>query len=140
MTVTIRDMTVADHAEALQLWETTEGIGLGGADSREGIAAYLERNPGLSLVARHNERLIGTVLCGHDGRRGYLHHLAVVPRHRGQGLGRKLVAACLAKLATLGIDKCHVWVYAQNQEGQEFWRRLGWRERDDLRIMSKETQ
>lgn len=140
MIVAIREMTIADYEDARRLWETTEGIGLSGADSPEGIATYLERNPGLSLVAQHAGSMIGTVLCGHDGRRGYLHHLAVVPEYRGQGLGGRLVGTCLAKLAALGIDKCHVWVYARNQAGQEFWQRIGWRERDDLRIMSKETR
>lgn len=139
MTVTISPMTPADYAEARSLWEATPGIGLSEADSREGVVAFLERNPGLSLVAREDGRLVGTVLCGHDGRRGYLHHLAVAPPHQGQGLGRELVARCLAGLAAAGIQKCHAWVYAANREGQGFWQKIGWHRRTDLQVISRET-
>jgi putative acetyltransferase len=140
MTMQILAMTAADYAEARSIWEATEGIGLSDADSREGVLAFLERNPGLSLVAKQDGRIIGTVLCGHDGRRGYLHHLAVAPEYRGQGLGRRLVDTCLARLAAAGIQKCHAWVYTENRDGQGFWRKIGWHERHDLRIITRETK
>ena len=104
----IREMTSEDYDAVYALWQATEGLGLSDADSREAIARYLERNPGLSFIAVENEELLGTVLCGHDGRRGYLHHLAVARSHRGQGLGRRLAQRALAahKLY-ISITKCY---------------------------------
>ncbi len=82
--------------------------------------------------------MIGAVLCGHDGRRGYLHHLAVHSTWRGRGVGRALTAACLAGLQAAGIDKCHLFVFNENHSGREYWEHEGWKERLDLLIMSKE--
>jgi putative acetyltransferase len=138
MAVEISEMTVADYDEVMALWQSTEGMGLSSADSREGIAAFLARNPGLSLVARQHGRVIAAVLCGHDGRRGYLHHLAVARHARGQGLGRKLVDAGLAKLEAAGIQKCHIFLHIDNEKGEQFWRKIGWKERLDLKIMSRD--
>ena len=140
MTRVIAEMTAADYDAAFALWQQTEGIGLSAADSREGIDAYLARNPGLSLVAREDGRLVGTCLCGHDGRRGYLHHLAIVPTHRDRGLGRRLVQSCLERLAALGIDTCHAFLRADNSAGLAFWRAVGWQERMDVKLVSKETR
>ena len=134
--VEITEFTPADHEEALSLWQISEGIGLSSADSRESIERYLLRNPGLSFVARDGDRLVGAVLCGHDGRRGYLHHLAVAPEHRRQGVGRLLVDRCLAGLRSLGLEKCHLFVKADNEPALDVWRRLGWTERTDIRMMS----
>jgi putative acetyltransferase len=139
MALEIRAMVAADYDEALSLWRQSEGIGLSGADSPEAIAAFLARNPGLSLVVRLGGRLVGAVLCGHDGRRGYLHHLAVALAHRGRGLGTKLVEACLAGLAAAGIEKCHIFLRADNRNGEAFWRNIGWTDRTDLKMMSRET-
>ena len=136
----ISEMSIADYDEVVSLWQDAEGIGLhDDCDSRAGIANYLQRNPGLSFVAQENDRLIGAVLCGHDGRRGYLHHLAVAETHRAKGIGRQLVEQSLLSLAAIGITKCHVFVFADNAPGQAFWQRLGWIARTDLRIMSKNT-
>ena len=129
-------MTDSDYEEAIALWLRTEGMGLSDADSLEAIAAYLRRNPGFSLVARRERRIVGAILCGHDGRRGYLHHLAVERSERWQGLGTRLVTQCLERLAGLGIRKCHGFVRATNQPGVDVWRRLGWQERNDLTMMS----
>lgn len=136
MKINVTEMGLTDYEEALALWRETDGIGLSDADSREGIRAFLDRNPGLSLVVRNEENLIGTVLCGHDGRRGYLHHLTVAPDHRGQGIGSKLVTACLEKLESIGIQKCHIFLRSNNQDGEQFWRKVGWSERTDLKVMS----
>ena len=133
----IREMTLDDHEAALALWQRCEGIGLTGADSRAGVAAFFKRNPGLSLVAEADGALIGTALCGHDGRRGFIYHLAVEAAHRGFGLGRGLVDGCLARLHAQGIERCHIVVYADNSEGQAFWRKLGWDLCDTLVIMSR---
>ena len=130
-------MTLADVDDALELWAATEGIGLRGADSPEALPKYLARNPGLSVVAREDGRMVGAVLCGHDGRRGYLHHLGVAASHRRRGIGTALVERCLEGLRLEGITKCHLFVYHHNTEGQAFWRRIGWHARDDLLVMSR---
>ncbi len=135
-TVSYADLKMTDYAEALALWQATPGVGLSSADQPERIQAYLERNPGLSFVARAGGELIGAVLCGHDGRRGYLHHLAVRPDWRGKGVGRELMRRCLDGLAKAGIDRCHIFVYHDNEQGRRFWLRQGWKERLDLEIMA----
>lgn len=143
MTLEIRPMQAADYDEVYSFWKLTEGIGLSKADSREGITVYLERNPGLSLLAwwipdeaDGIPELAGTVLCGHDGRRGLLHHLAVKEKYRRMGIGRKLVDGCLQGLRCQGIDKCHLFVFNYNEGGREFWKTLGWFERTELVLMS----
>jgi putative acetyltransferase len=136
----IQPFTPQDTREALALWKVTPGIGISDADEPEKIAAYLERNPGLSFVARVEGRLVGAVLCGSDGRRGYLHHLAVTPEFRHQDIGTQLVDYCLEGLQTLGISKCHLFVFAGNAEGRAFWERVGWRLRTDLVILSKDIR
>lgn len=143
---TIREMKPADYDEVIQLWRSTEGVGLSKADSREAITRYLSRNPGLSQVAwvllpdpqtgQVFSRLAGAVLCGHDGRRGLLHHLAVEPSWRRQGVGRELVERCLQSLRADGIDKCHLFVFNENKVGQQFWKGCGWHERPELVLMS----
>jgi ribosomal protein S18 acetylase RimI-like enzyme len=139
MAVRLREFRLEDHEEAYALWAGTEGIGLSEADSRENIAAFLERNPGLSYVAiGESGRLVGAVLCGTDGRRGYLHHLAVVKAHRNEGIGNGLVHRSLASLRERGIAKCHIFVISDNEEGKRFWERIGWEERTSLIIMSRD--
>lgn len=137
----IRVMSMDDYDDAIGLWKATEGMGLSSADSREAIGRYLERNPGMSFVARDpSGRLLGAVLCGHDGRRGYLHHLAVRADCRGQGLGRQLVERCLEAVHAAGIDKFHLFVYQTNTTGRAFWERIGWYERPELVIMSTDVK
>jgi len=133
----IEPMAAADFEEVLRLWRNTEGVGLTDSDSPANLAAYLERNPGLSFVAREEGRIIGAVLCGHDGRRGYLHHLAVERECRRRGIGSRLVDACLERLATLGMLKCNIFLYAHNGEGRLFWESRGWVTREDLQILQK---
>jgi len=134
----IAPLTEADIVEVLALWTASEGVGLRGADEPGALARYLARNPGLSLVARDGEAVVGAVLCGHDGRRGYLHHLAVAASHRRRGIGRELVERCLDGLRREGIAKCHLFVYHHNESGQAFWRSIGWNGRDDLLMMSRD--
>jgi ribosomal protein S18 acetylase RimI-like enzyme len=140
MTVQITAMTANDFDEVNALWQRTEGVGLSPSDSEERVVGFLKRNHGLSLVARHEDRIVGAVLCGHDGRRGYLYHLAVAPSHRSQGLGRRLVETCLKKLAEEAILKATIVVYGRNDTGQEFWRHIGWGDRTDLIVLQKETR
>ena len=136
MSIAIAKMSMLDYAEVIQLWGQTEGIGLSQADEPARIAAYLGRNPGMSFTAREEKELIGAALAGHDGRRGFLHHLAVRADRRGQGIGRSLVEACLGSLREAGIEKCHLFVFRDNQEGLAFWRNIGWKERVEIVMMS----
>ena len=131
--------SMADYDEVMALWTGMEGIGVNPSDEREPMIAYLERNPGLSLVARADGRLVAAVLCGHDGRRGYLHHLAVHPEHRGRGLGRRMVTVCLEQLAALGIPKCNAFLYADNDPGERFWQAVGFAQRVDLKVIQRVT-
>jgi N-acetylglutamate synthase len=135
----IRAFQPEHQAQALALWESTEGVGLSDADSFENIRRFLERNPGLSFVAIEQQAVVATILCGHDGRRGLIHHLAVAPSHRRQGLGRALVAQALAALRRCGIQKCHLLVFRDNAPGRAFWERLGAEERTTLSTYSMQT-
>jgi ribosomal protein S18 acetylase RimI-like enzyme len=131
-------MTLADYDEVLHLWQNAKGMGLNESDTRAAICSYLKRNRGMSFVARDGKLIVGAVLCGHDGRRGYLHHLAVAPSHRRKGWGTKLVGRCLAELKRLGILKCNIFLYADNVRGERFWRSNGWKKRSDLRLVQKD--
>ena len=133
------DMTLDHYEEVISLWGDSPGIGLSAADSWENIELYLRRNPGFSLVAKRGEDLAGAVLCGHDGRRGYLHHLAVRESCRRMGLGRELVRRCLEKLREAGIEKCHLFLVADNSDGLAFWQVNGWQVRNDLTMLSRDT-
>jgi putative acetyltransferase len=139
MNLAIQPMAPTDLQEVLALWQSSEGIGLSGADGIEGIVTFLARNPGLSLVARDGGELAGAVLCGHDGRRGYLHHLAVAAPYRRRGVGRRLTERCLQGLGERGIQKCHVLVFGKNRGAVSFWQGLGWQARGDLCILSRLT-
>ncbi len=108
-------------------------------DAREPLIAYLARNPGLNFVALDASAIVGAVLCGTDGRRGYLQHLAVAPAHRRRGIGRALVERCIRALTARGIDKCHLMVVSDNHDAAAFWTRLGWVDRSDVRLMSRTT-
>ena len=132
----IRPMTMTDYEAVRNLWESCEGVGLNDADRPESLSAYLNRNPGMSFVAQKGDAIVGAVLCGHDGRRGYLNHLAVSPTHRYQGIARRLVAHCLEALQSAGIAKCHLFIFSSNQDGRNFWRQIGWELRDDLAVAS----
>ena len=125
-------MTIHDLPEVIELWARMEGVGLNESDCVPALTVFLARNPALSRVAREGEKIVGAVLCGHDGRRGFLYHLAVATEYRGRGLGTALVERCLAGLAELGIQKCNAVVYRDNALGQRFWRRLKFNPRDDL--------
>ncbi len=135
----LRTMKPADYETVLALWRASEGIGLNESDARRPIALYLKRNRNLSLVAEVNGQIVGAVLCGHDGRRGYLHHLAVARGYRRHGIGRALVAECLARLNAAGIPKCNIFLFATNAAGRVFWLREGWSARKELLLLQKPT-
>jgi putative acetyltransferase len=133
----VRPLTLADYKTVRRLWQGTEGIGLNEADERSHIRSYLRRNPGMSFVAARGGEIVGAVLCGHDGRRGSLHHLAVATGHRNKGLGKRLVNACLARLHRRKIQKCNIFLFADNANGENFWLHNGWDKRGDLLVMQK---
>jgi N-acetylglutamate synthase len=130
--MTIREMTLDDYEAVMDLLCGTAGVRLRDADSREATARYLERNPGLNFVAEDSGKLIGCVMCGHDGRRGYLQHLAVAQTHRRRGVGTELVERCLAALEQLGIFKTHIDVLVENELAISYWSRRGWKKREDI--------
>ena len=133
----IREFAARDYDEVIHLWHATEGIVLRTVDERPFVEQYLRQNPGLSFVAcDEDRRIVGAVLCGTDGRRGYLQHLAVVPAHRGHGIGRTLAERAVAALAEQHIEKCHIMVVQGNTAARAFWARLGWIERSDISVMS----
>ena len=135
----IRPLTLNDYETVMALWRGADGVGLSGADAKDSIRTYLERNPGLSFLAEDQEgRVAAAVLAGHDGRRGFLHHLAVAEPHRRKGLGRILVERCLSQLQRIGIQKCHGFIFADNDSGLEFWKAIGWGARMDLKVISRE--
>jgi putative acetyltransferase len=140
MNVAIRAMTVDDYPAVTELWRQTEGIGLNESDSEDAVGLFLRRNPGMSAIAvSSSNELLGAVLCGHDGRRGYLHHLAVAPSHRKQGIASHLIAWCFGHLATEMIPKCNVFLLNSNESGASFWQHNGWSPRHDLRVFQKEV-
>ena len=139
MNITLSPMMACDLETVLGLWAQTDGVGLNESDTPVLLRAFLDRNPGLSLTTRDGARLVGAVLCGHDGRRGYLHHLAVLPEYRNRGLGRQMVEACLTALGTLGILKCNIFLYADNEPGEQFWSHCGWKARADLKVLQRQT-
>jgi ribosomal protein S18 acetylase RimI-like enzyme len=132
------EFKIKNYQNVISLWKSCEGIGLSSADSRDNMQTFLRRNPGMSFVAKYQKKIIGAVLCGHDGRRGYLHHLAVHPAYRNQGIGRSLVERCIRALKRSGIQKCHLFIFNRNIEGIQFWEKIGWTPRNDLRIVSRE--
>ena len=138
MKILIEPMTIAHYDEVIALWKKSENVGLSSADQREKIEAYLVRNPGMSFVAKENGVIVGAALCGHDGRRGYLHHLAVAESYQKRGVGKKLFEKCAESLRGEGIEKCHLFVFHRNKEGKAFWEKIGWRPRTDLQVMSEE--
>ncbi len=130
--VLIRAMTKEDYEEVFAMWQITSKRALSNADRKEEIERYLERNKGLSQVAVINGRIVGTVLAGHDGRRGYIHHMAVLPEHRRKGIAKTLATTAIDKLTKEGIVKTHILTYCDNLIGQSFWSSLGFIRRSDV--------
>ncbi|WP_172566029.1 GNAT family N-acetyltransferase [Vibrio navarrensis] len=134
--ITIRQMDISDYDSVMTLWGQTENLSLKDADSRASIAAYLAKNPGLSFVAIGGQDIVGAVLVGTDGRRGYLQHLAVDLHYRGQKIAQRLVQSATEALAQQGIAKTHLFVLSNNLSAQDFYLKLGWQARDEIRMFS----
>jgi N-acetylglutamate synthase len=134
--ISIRVLQAEDYDKAIELWKRCPGIGLSTADERGPLSAFLAKNQGLGFAALEDGRLVGTSLCGSDGRRGYLYHVAVDPVRRRLGIGSALVSASLGALAATGVTKCHLFVFADNADGADFWRAAGWTFRGDIAVYS----
>ena len=131
--ITYRAMTIEDYEGVYALWMTIHGFGIRSIDdSKEGIEKFLKRNPTTSVVALDGERVIGSILCGHDGRRGCLYHVCVKESYRKHGIGQRLVQACLEALKEEHINKVNLIAFQKNEVGNRFWRGLGWTYRDDV--------
>lgn len=140
MNMDITQFEISNYDKIYALWQQCEGVGLSEADSQESIKIYLERNPGMSFVAISSGKPVGVILAGHDGRRGYIHHLAVHPDFRRKGLARCLVDRSIEALQKNGIQKCHLFIFNNNHNGLSFWENVGWKRRLDLSIVSKQIE
>lgn len=128
----IRPMTIADYDAVYALWMSCTGMGLNNLDdSHDGIERFLVRNPDTCFVAEDGG-IVGVILVGSDGRRGYIYHTAVHPDCRHRGIGSALVECALYALRSIGIYKCALVVFARNTDGNAFWERLGFTVREDL--------
>ena len=134
----IRKMTIKDYEKAYNLWTHTTDIGLNTTDdSREGIAQYLLRNPNTCFVAEDDGEIVGAIMSGHDGRRGFIYHAAVNKEYRGKGLGKKLVNSALTALEMEGIHKVALVALEKNISGNIFWEKVGFTVRNDLVYRNK---
>lgn len=134
----IRSMDNNDYERVYKLWMSCKGMGLNDLDdSKEGIDRFLKRNPDTCFVAEQNGKIIGSIICGNDGRRGYIYHTAVASDYRKKGVGTVLVETTLQALKNLGINKAALVVFSKNTEGNAFWEKLGFTVRKDLVYRNK---
>jgi N-acetylglutamate synthase len=121
-----REFSFSDYDAAVKIWQRVEGVEIAEGDDRESVAQFLARNWGLSRVATDGSVTVGVALCGHDGRRGHIYHLAVDPAYQGRGVGKRLLDECLDGLRRAGLKRAIIMVADNNPHGREFWRRTGW--------------
>ena len=136
--VVTREFGMADYDDAIALWTDEEGIEICEGDSREEIADYLKRNPRLSRVAEADGKIVGVALCGHDGRRGWIYHLAVAKSHRRRKVGKLLLDACLTGLRAVGLKRAIILVAGDNPAGHQFWLNNGWEDIEGAIAMTRE--
>ena len=133
MDTMIRSMTIEDYEEIYSLWTKIKGFAMRSIDeSREGVERFLKRNPDTSVVAVKDGKVVGAILCGHDGRRGCLYHVCVDPAYRKQGIGTKMVVFAMNALKREKISKVSLIAFTENDIGNTFWRKIGWTQRMDL--------
>lgn len=131
--ITIRTMTIEDYQGVYELWMTIKGFAIRSIDdSQVGVERFLKRNPDTSVVAVADGRIVGSILCGHDGRRGCLYHVCVHEDYRKQGIGKSMVVHCMEALEKEHISKVSLIAFTQNDIGNAFWKGIGWTKREDL--------
>lgn len=131
--MTIREMKIEDYEQVYTLWMTIRGFGIRSVDdSKEGILRFLQWNPGLSIVAEENGKVIGAILCGSDGRRGCLYHVCVHQDYRRLRIGKSMVLQCMERLKELKVNKVSLIAFTENDIGNAFWKEMGWTKREDL--------
>jgi len=129
----IRVMEISDYEQVKALWLTIRGFAIRSIDdSYEGIERFLRRNPTTSVVAIEDGKVVGAILCGHDGRRGCLYHVCVAPEYRLHGIGKAMVVFCMKALQDEGISKVSLIAFTKNDIGNAFWKQIGWTKREDL--------
>ncbi|MBQ4351272.1 MAG: GNAT family N-acetyltransferase [Clostridia bacterium] len=129
--VLLEPMTIGDYDEVRALWLTISGFGIRALDdSREDIDRFIRRNPTTSVVARVGGRIIGSILCGSDGRQGALYHVCVAKPWRRRGIGTMMVAYCMRELSSMGINKVSLIAFRSNDAGNAFWKNIGWTQSD----------
>lgn len=134
----IRLMTTDDYDGLFLMWQNTPGMGLRSLDdSREGISLFLKRNPNTNFAAYEDGRLVGAILSGHDGRRGYIYHTVVLPEYRRKGIASALVDSAVTALEKEGITRVCLNVMETNEIGKKFWLSKGWKKKDFLGFYSK---
>lgn len=136
--ITIRKMVIDDYDAVYELWSNIPGMGLNDVDdSFDGISRYIARNPDTSFVAVFEDKFVGVILAGYDGRRGFIYHSAVLPEYRKQGIGRMLVEKALEALTEQGISKVGLLAFSANKLGNQFWESMGFGSRDDCTYRDK---
>lgn len=134
----IRVMSIEDYPQLFALWENTPNMGLRSLDdSKEGIALFLNRNPRTSFIACEDHKIIGAILCGNDGRRGYIYHTVVLPQYRRCGIASSLVEAAVNALKEEGITRVCLNIMEGNEQGKSFWTGMGWEKKDFLGFYSR---
>lgn len=129
----VRIMTIEDYEGVYALWKKIKGFGIRSIDdSKEGVARFLKRNPTTSVVAEKDGRIVGSILCGHDGRRGCLYHVCVDEDYRRRGIGKRMVVFAMKALKEEKINKVSLIAFTENDIGNAFWNTIGWTERLDL--------
>lgn len=129
----VRAMAIEDYDMVYDLWMKIKGFAIRSIDdSREGVVRFIKRNPGISVVAIEDNKVVGSILCGHDGRRGCLYHVCVDPEYRLRGIGRSMVGKAMESLQQEGISKVSLIAFTQNDIGNTFWKEIGWTKREDL--------
>ena len=129
----VRTMTIDDYEEVSLLWHKIKGFSIRSIDdSREGVARFLKRNPDSSVVAVEDSRVVGAILCGHDGRRGCMYHVCVDPEYRMRGIGKSMVVFAMNALKKENISKVSLIAFTKNDVGNKFWCCIGWTKREDL--------
>lgn len=129
----IRTMTAEDYEGVHALWMTIKGFAIRSIDdSREGVERFLKRNPTTSVVAVEDGKIVGSILCGHDGRRGCLYHVCVHRDYRMRGIGKAMVVFAMNALREEEISKVSLIAFTENDIGNAFWKCIGWTRRLDL--------